>query len=332
MTDCNIFQQEACRLPAAEAIALANRLLRDCLLHAPAAVSEITTHLAQAVGKGMRAEMLIYCAADAQGLVSPDAANAAAAIELLHLATLVHDDVIDDAPLRRGIASAHSRFGKKRAVITGDYLLCAAMKMLLEVQAEQDKLPDRQLWPRYAHALESVCIGELEQSQYNGDVHLSAMRYFRIISKKTAALFCLAAMGGAVVGACEVRDRKLLIRFATRFGMVFQLVDDLKDYLSLESEAQKPVKSDLAAGVITLPLILGERRDPELYTMAQEVIRSGRDAGHVIAAVRTAGGTDEARAVVERYAGRAQKVLSKLPNPFQQQALSSLLERVLASV
>lgn len=314
-----------------QVVAQAGKLVRDRLLRAPTVVSDVTTHLAAAGGKGIRTVLLVNCAADDEGLAPWAAAKAAAALELLHLATLVHDDIIDDAPLRRGAPSVHSKFGKKKAVISGDYLLCAAMNLSVAIDSSETDAPDKTMLPRYARALESVCLGELEQNFHSCDITLSPMGYFRIIMKKTATLFFLAAAGGSALGKRDRRQTRLLTRFAVYLGMIFQIVDDLKDYVCEEADISKPVRHDIASGVVTLPLIMGCRRDPALAGLAREAMRTGREVESVIRAVQAAGGTDAAREIAQRYGEKALAVLQKVEQPRKRDALRLLLDKALGA-
>ena len=154
-------------------------LIRRTLQQSDPVLADVTRHLAQGSGKNIRAAMLLAASADENGLVGQDAVTAAAALEILHLATLVHDDIIDDAPTRRGQPSVQQQFGKKTAVISGDYLFCVCFSMIAELASQH---------PRhiglFSRAISQLCIGELSQHQHNRDTELSVLGYLRIIAGK----------------------------------------------------------------------------------------------------------------------------------------------------
>ena len=177
----------------------------------------------------------------------------AAAIEILHLATLVHDDVIDNADLRRGEPTLQKKYGKRTAVICGDYLVCMAMKLAASTSQKSDMEEYEQLdMPDY---MSRVCLGELNQHINNGNIDLTVRQYLRIISGKTAALFEASFFTGAVLVEKDLKQVKKYARLGRYIGMIFQLTDDCMDFEETEETAQKPVQSDYEQNVITLPLI-----------------------------------------------------------------------------
>ncbi|MDD4745638.1 MAG: polyprenyl synthetase family protein, partial [Eubacteriales bacterium] len=143
-------------------------LIQQTLDGVDPALTDIARHLGKSSGKHIRAALLLSAATDARGLIEPDAVTAAAALEILHLATLVHDDVIDDAPTRRGLPSVQSQFGKKTAVISGDYLFCLCFSM---ISGMSHQYPEQ--ISLFARAISSLCIGELNQHKHNRDSELS---------------------------------------------------------------------------------------------------------------------------------------------------------------
>jgi len=313
-------------LPVDRLVALSGELLKKRLLVAPSAIAAICGHLAASQGKGIRTALLIGCAADAKGDAPCSSARAAAAIELLHMASLVHDDVIDDAPTRRGLPSAQKQFGKKQAVIAGDWLLCSAMK--LAVSIDEISRAEKRLLPEFAVALEQLCLGELAQGAENGNADIGVIRYLRIIRQKTASLFGFSANAGAVLAGCTEQERRLLTRYARVLGVVFQIVDDIKDYTMDESDAQKSVRRDLCSGVITLPLILSLAVEPSLKQAALGVIREERDGKAVIEFVRKTG-VPKARDRALHYAAKAAAMLERLEDGAKRQFLSQILGRIL---
>jgi len=306
--------------------------LVQSVLNAPVlgrGLGELTAYLALGTGKGMRTRVLICSAMDGEGLVPASAARAAAAVELLHMATLAHDDVIDNADTRRGRPTLHRNFGNKSAILCGDYLISMSITMLAGMVSGDGGLETHaHLATRFAKALASICQGEYTQHLNGGNVDLTPLAYLRVITGKTAALFYVSALMGGLIGG-EPEDRALTLgNFGRQLGMVFQIADDCKDYELSEADARKPVGSDLGNGVVTLPLILALRRNPELREQARAVMGSGADLDRLLARVRSAGGPGLAREVARRFEKRALRVLAGLP-AHKREALLSILRSVL---
>ena len=183
---------------------------------------------------------------------------------MLHLATLVHDDIMDDADLRRGVETLQKKFGKRKAVICGDYLLAAALRKLQEADN-----PDKYREMNTFAYVEQICMGELRQSVNNRNYSLSMLRYLSIINGKTAALFEASYFAGALV--CENDEKRLRLyrKLGKYTGMIFQLTDDCIDYETDEKTALKSVQSDYEQGVITLPVIYTFQNEPALCSRAK---------------------------------------------------------------
>jgi len=299
------------------------------LSHPGKGLGELTAYLAQSAGKGMRTRVLLSSAMDEEGLVPANAAKAAAAVELLHMATLVHDDVIDNADTRRGRPTLHKNFGNKNAILCGDYLISMSIAMLAGMVSKGDNLETHaHLATRFAKALASICQGEYTQHLNGGNVDLALLTYLRVITGKTAALFYISAFMGALIGG-ETEDRALALgNFGRQLGMVFQIADDCKDYEQSEADAQKPVGSDLRNGVVTLPLILALRKNPTLRKQAQAAMKSEAEAAFLLAQVRTAQGPELARSVARRFEKKAERILAGLPDR-KREALLSILCNVI---
>jgi heptaprenyl diphosphate synthase len=218
--------------------------------------------LTQSPGKFLRAYALLTCAEEETG-VRPSAAKAAAAVELLHLATLVHDDVIDNASTRRGLKTLMKKFGARQAVITGDYIFCLALRLAAEAAVNE-----RDLNEDLPRIMEVICMGELLQSINHRNFALSGNGYLRIIAGKTAALFEGSFLAGAMLGETSRPEAKEYARIGWHLGMIFQLTDDCMDYESTAEKAKKPVLSDFEQGVVTLPLIVAMGKRPDIRDRA----------------------------------------------------------------
>ena len=201
--------------------------LDDILRRSPPIIRRQTTHLAGSQGKLLRARSLLACARDQSGQIPENSIIMATAVELVHLATLVHDDVIDQADTRRGRPTLRKEFGNKAAVICGDYLLTRGVRL---VSALQD--PAHYLSLKFQDYLSLVCLGELNQYLNNNNFALTPLQYFRIINGKTAALFEASFLAGAVTGGEPEAVWPLYRRLGHYVGMIFQLNDDCLDFES----------------------------------------------------------------------------------------------------
>lgn len=308
------------RLPLDAALAETRGTVDQTLTGAPALLRPYTSHLAGAHGKMLRALGLLIYAQDEGGTVPGDGVLFAAAVELLHLATLVHDDVIDDADTRRGIPTLQRKCGRRAAVICGDYLLSAALRM---AASAEDK--ERYLKLELPDYMGRVCAGELLQEQNNRNLDLSVGRYLRIIRGKTAALFEGAYYAGAVLCTDVPGRMHAYARLGRYVGMIFQLLDDCIDYEADEVLAKKPVQSDYEQGVITLPLIHALAGDSGLKARAA-ARELGR--GEVARAVRSSGGVAYTRWFAGRYYDRAKTTLDGLDlGQNKREQLTHLLDR-----
>lgn len=274
------------------------------LTTSPKVVRDYTRHLALSWGKLIRAYALLACAESREGLIHPNAVKFASAIELLHLATLVHDDVIDNSNMRRGMVTLQKKFGKRSAVICGDYLFCMAMRQAAAVQNKRDYI-DLDM-PDY---MSRICLGELSQNQNNRNVYLSEYHYLKIIAGKTAALFEASYYAGAVVCKDAEEELKHYARLGHLVGMIFQLTDDCIDFEAPEQLAKKPVQSDFEQGVITLPLIYAFEQRTDLREKAKTEQLS-RD--EINQAVAETGGLNFTRLVSKRYYEKALKIIQEL--------------------
>lgn len=286
----------------------ATELVKDevgrLLSASPKTVRTYTQHLTLSWGKFIRAFSLFACAEDKEGLIHTNAIKFASAIEILHLATLVHDDVIDNAKLRRGIVTLQKKYGRKTAVICGDYLFCLALQQASSVSNRKDYV-DFEM-PDY---MGRICLGELKQNQNNKNMDLSVFNYLKIISGKTAALFEASFYAGAILceeAKCEINR---YVRLGHYIGMIFQLTDDCIDFEAPQQLAKKPVQSDFEQGVITLPLIYAfqQRGSFKEKAKANEISRS-----EINAAVFETGGLNYTRMVSKKYYNKALDIIQKL--------------------
>lgn len=295
------------------------------LLASPYIIRRHIKHLMTSRGKYIRAKALLCCAQNRDGLISENAVKMAAAVEILHLATLVHDDVIDDAGIRRGRATLQKKYGKKTAVICGDYLLCVALKLAAAVTGKENYLdfdmPDYMM---------RVCFGELSQHINNGNLDLSVYQYLKIISGKTAALFEASFYAGAILSGCHKHEAVEYRRFGRYFGMIYQLIDDCMDFEATENTAKKTVQSDFEQNVITLPLIYAFRNLPDFKEKAKKNDVSRAEINGVV--INT-GGLIYTRKIAKKYFDKSIKILDNLDIPENKKdGLVSILGKVFPSL
>lgn len=292
------------------ALELVKEEISRTLSGAPMIIRKYTEHLRATSGKFIRTVSLLSCAQNGEGLIHPNAVKFAAAIELIHLASLVHDDVIDNAGLRRGLVTLQKKYGKRTAVICGDYLFCVAMQTVASVSNKEDYL--KLNIPDY---MTRVCLGELNQHINNGYLDLSVYRYLKIISGKTAALFEASFCAGAILST-ETADREgnndivnKYMKLGRFIGMIFQMQDDCMDFEKTEAVAKKPVQSDFEQGVITLPLIYAFKNMVGLKDKARE---KGLSRDEINEAVVKTGGLGYTRMLSKRYYDKAMKIINEL--------------------
>lgn len=250
----------------------------------------------------------------------------AAAIELLHTATLIHDDVLDQAETRRGLPALHTRFGTVEAVLAGDWLLSRCFRL-----ASENAAPDNA--KLLSRLVGSVCSAEISQDLGKFGYTTSVRSYLRTIAGKTAALFSLALHTGATESKAKPSVTSSLRRAGYCIGMAFQVIDDILDFESTEGVMGKPVGKDIREGLCTLPLIHALRADPEgmRALLGQSRIDESR-VGEVIATVFELGGIDRAREMAHLFTERARREIARLPDLPGKADLSLLTERLLTRV
>ncbi len=298
------------------ALELVKEKVNKALSAAPVIIRKYTEHLTASTGKYIRAVSLLICAQNREGKIHPNAVSFAAAIELLHLATLVHDDVIDNAGIRRGQVTLQKKYGRKTAVICGDYLFSIALKMAASVPNKEDYI--KLNMPDY---VSRVCLGELNQHINNGFLDLSAYKYLKIISGKTAALFEASFCAGAILsnydsgtepgGTAGLQDKTLskYMRLGRYIGMIFQIQDDCMDFEKTEEVAKKPVQSDYQQGVITLPLIYAFQK---MLGLKEKAGNNSLTREEINNAVSQTGGLDYTHKISGRYHDKSMKLIEQL--------------------
>jgi len=303
--------------------AASEEMQRAVLSDAPL-VGQISAHLMAMRGKMFR-PTLVLLSSSAEETPEPSAVTLAAAVELIHLATLVHDDAIDHSILRRGMPTLNSLFSHQISVIMGDFLYSTALTRLVAL----GNLGALQALTRASTAM---TIGELRQLAVTTPLEFSEDDYLELIRAKTASLMSAACEIGALAGAAEYREP--LARFGEALGMAFQITDDLIDYTEAAATVGKPTGLDLKEHKVTLPLIAALRVMPPAARARVDSLFASEDPGddaigEVIGIVAENGGLEYARATGARFAAEAEKALDSLPRTVARSALIDSISYVM---
>ncbi|MDD4924732.1 MAG: polyprenyl synthetase family protein [Dehalococcoidales bacterium] len=248
----------------------------------------------------------------------------ASASELMHIATLVHDDAIDKANMRRGRATINSIWGVDRAIIFGDYLFAKAAQFAVATGSLR-------VVGLFAETLEAISHGELRQGFSAYKLNQTFDEYLERITGKTAALFALATEGGAVLGEASEDSIKSLRDFGINLGISFQIVDDILDFTASEKELGKPVASDLVQGTMTLPSMMLLERFPGDNPVRRIFNNEGDSHENVkeaIALLNSSGIIEECYKMASQYSEKARRNLDTMPDTKNRQALIALADFV----
>lgn len=288
-------------------------------------ISAITKHLHAGGGKRLRPTLLLLAC---RLFRKPDetAFRLGAVVEMVHTATLVHDDVIDVAETRRGRASTNMLWGNHTSVLAGDWLYMQAFQMALKER-------NFRVLDLLISLTQLMVEGEILQLERIGKISVTEADYMDLVDRKTASLFSVCARLGAIVGGAGEEEESRLGNFAWNLGMAFQLVDDILDFTASESVLGKPVGSDLREGKITLPLIYALERATPAERQAVEAVLHSSDYAEVsfervfdITSSRK--GIERARERAELFAEAARNIISSFPDSKVQRALAAISELV----
>ncbi len=271
-------------------------------------VQEVGNHLLAMKGKLFRPTLTLLSSAVEDGM-QPRAITCAAVVELLHLATLIHDDAVDHSVLRRGMPTVNSLFSHQISVIMGDFLYSRVMRELVA-------LGDIEIMSAVSSASDAMTLGEMRQLAAYDALAFSEDDYERLIRAKTAALFVAACSVGALCGAEQ--HRKALARYGERLGMAFQVADDLLDYTETAAMTGKPSGLDLREHKVTLPLIAALNEMSRLERGQVEALFATADPSEaavteVIGLVREHGGLEYARRRADLFSQEAEEALATVP-------------------
>jgi heptaprenyl diphosphate synthase len=287
-------------------------------------LEETSYHLVAAGGKRLRPLLTLICS----HLGDPtrrEVIDAAVVCELTHLATLYHDDVMDEAPLRRGVESANSRWGNTVAILTGDYLFAKASALLADLGPEAVRLQ--------AHTFERLVIGQIMETQGPSGGQDPIEHYLQVISDKTASLISTSARYGALLSGASAQIVDTVTTFGEEIGIAFQLADDVIDISSDSDRSGKTPGTDLREGVptfVTLNVMKSTNpADRELQALLKGPIESEIVVEEVLVALRSHPALAESQAQLFHYANKARLALGPLPTGDATAALFSLCETVI---
>lgn len=309
--------------PIARDLEEVERILKHTLENARPGVDRLLGHLAHYKGKRLRPALLLLVA-KACGNVTPGHHLLAAVVEMVHTATLVHDDVLDSASVRRHMPTVNSLWGNQASILLGDFLFTHAFHL-------SSTLDDVRACRIIGESTNRLCEGELQQIVGRGNLELGEDEYIDIIDAKTGELTACACKLGALFAGMSDDIVERLTRFGRSLGIAFQIADDLLDLIGEETLAGKSLGSDLEQQKLTLPMIyLLQQAAPGHRTQARAILNAAgnhkREA--LLPELQASGALDYARRRAEEYASAAAAELECLPDSEARRVLEALVERV----
>ena len=300
-----------------------NRLIVARMQSPVELIPRLAAHIVAAGGKRLR-PMLTLAAARLCGYRGDRHVKLAACVEFIHTATLLHDDVVDESALRRGLASANAVFGNKASVLVGDFLFSRSFELMVEDGA----LPVLAILSR---ASATIAEGEVLQLVTQNDTATTEARYLDVIRGKTAALFAAATRIGAVVAGRDAADEAALEEFGLNLGLAFQLVDDVLDYDADQAELGKTVGDDFREGKVTLPVLLafaaGDESERAFWRRTIEDQEQGpNDLATAQALLRRHGTLAETLRRAAGFGAAAKAALARFPDGAERRALMDVVD------
>lgn len=286
-----------------------------------ALINQVAEYIIAAGGKRVRPLVVVLAA---RACRCPDSKHltAAAIVEFIHTATLLHDDVVDGSELRRGQDTANAVWGNEASVLVGDYLYSRAFEMMVE-------LSDMRVMDVMAGATNKIAEGEVLQLMNAHDADTTEARYFEVIYRKTAKLFEAGAQLAAIVSGTDKTTEQALHNYGKHLGTAFQLIDDVLDYRANRNELGKNLGDDLAEGKPTLPLIYAlSHGNAEQQALIRHAIENGgvQELVRITAAIESTGGLEYTARLARREADLAIEALAVLQDSPFKQALHDLAE------
>lgn len=300
-----------------------NALILDRMRSPVALIPQLAGHVIAAGGKRLR-PMLTLAAARLCGYQGDRHVGLAACVEFIHTATLLHDDVVDDSALRRGLSSANAVWGNKASVLVGDFLFSRAFELMVEDGSLE-------VLAILSRASSVIAEGEVMQLITTSDIETTEEAYLEVIKAKTAQLFAAASKLGAVVASRPAADARILEAFGMNLGIAFQLVDDVLDYTAADVSFGKTVGDDFREGKMTLPVVLALKRGSEderafWRRTLEDLDQAEGDLQTAINLLNARGALAESLARARAYAGRAADALATFGDGPEKAALAEVVE------
>ncbi len=285
---------------------------------------DASNHLLKAGGKRIRPVFVLLSGKFGEYKL-PLMKNVAVALELIHMASLVHDDVIDDAEMRRGAKTIKAKWDNRVAMYTGDYIFARAVELVTELESpEANNI--------LSNAILEMTIGEIEQIRDQFNWEQNVRDYFRRIKRKTALLIATSCELGAVAAGVSKAEQLHLKQFGYYVGMSYQITDDILDYTGTVKQLGKPAGGDLLQGNITLPVLYamnqGNCKDKIKGVFSESFNASQEEVNQVLSIVKSSGGIEYAQKISDRYLTKAFYELDQLPSQSARTSLRQIAEYI----
>lgn len=313
------------RLEASLAVGLlaVEERLQEAVKSDDSFISTASRHLVDAGGKRFR-PLLTLLAASLGDSAAPGVCGAAVVVELTHLATLYHDDVMDEAPRRRGTASANARWDNTVAILTGDFLFARASEILADLGPEAVRIQ--------AQTFERLVTGQIRETVGPMDGAEPVEHHLQVLADKTGSLIATSGRFGAMFSGCDEATVEVMARYGERIGVAFQLADDIVDIASDADESGKTPGTDLREGIQTLPALLALRSrsssDARLRELLVRPLPDDIEHAEALELLRSHAAMDEAKSVARSWADEARSAVSGVPVGPVRDALEGLADFV----
>jgi len=318
-------QLDKIREPAADDLRRVDEVILARLASDVVLVNQVAQHIVAGGGKRLR-PLCVVLAARACGYTGPKHVEAAAIIEFIHTATLLHDDVVDGSDLRRGRDTANHVFGNQASVLVGDYLYSRAFQMMVDLE-------NLRIQEVMANATNTIAAGEVLQLMNAHDPDTTEARYLDVIYRKTAKLFEAGTQVAAIMSGVDPEVEEAMARYGRHLGTAFQLVDDSLDYRADREELGKNLGDDLAEGKPTLPLIhaLANSTPDDTARLRLAVENGGIEELELVTrAIESSGGLEYTARLARREADLAIEALDRIPGSVYRDALRELADFAVA--
>jgi octaprenyl-diphosphate synthase len=308
-------------LSLAEGLDLVEARLAELLRSREPLLTDISTYLVGSGGKRVRPAVTLLVYRACGGRQGSDIVDVATALELIHSATLLHDDIIDNSETRRGQDSAFRKYGLASTLVTGDFVFSRAFQLCGRFEEAVIN------WA--AAACISLTEGEIMQARFRHNPAVTLDDYLEIISRKTASLFEQGARTAAHLAGAPAMIVEAMARCGFDVGMTFQIVDDLLDVTGKEARLGKPIGIDLRDGNPSLPMVLALRRDPEVARVFEKAAPEPHEIESALARIRASEVLTEAQVLAARYGTEARRQMERLTPSADRDQLLSLIDQLL---